>query len=231
MFDFVREGETSNFSGFLRPGNALTELLRTQGAPHTHSFRFRAFKITFDCVCALIALPLIYVTAAVLLILNPWLNQGPLFFRQERMGQNGKPFQMWKFRTMTSANPGVRSADGKLEEHRITRLGRILRKMRIDELPNFFNVMRGEMSVVGPRPDAFHHASTYEQTLPGYKDRHRVKPGITGLAQVEMGYAEGFEETALKAKYDNLYVARSCGKLELYIIRRTFHVLAAGAGR
>ncbi len=137
---------------------------------------------------------------------------------------------MWKFRTMAFSDVEVRDPNALVEEERITCVGRVLRRTRIDELPNFFNVLRGEMSVIGPRPDAASHAKHYSGKVSGYAERHRVKPGITGLAQVEQGYAEDEDATATKAKYDNLYITRSCGRLDLYIIIRTFVVIANGFG-
>lgn len=200
------------------------------GGPENWSLKFKVFKELTDIGMAILASPLIITTGLGLIVLNPFFNKGPLLYWQTRMGRYGQPFQMVKFRTMVCADYEVRDPNDKLETHRITRLGRVLRKMRIDELPNFYNVLRREMSVVGPRPDAYSHAEAFVESLVGYKDRHRVRPGITGLAQVEMGYAEGQEATELKAKYDNIYAARSCGRLELYIIRKTVFVVLTGFG-
>ncbi len=194
------------------------------------SLKFRVFKVVFDYGCAIVALPLIAVIALFLLIANPLFNRGPLFFKQERLGLKGRPFQMWKFRTMVPSGQSVRHANDSLDEDRITALGRVLRRTRIDELPNFFNVLRGEMSVVGPRPEAASHQIYYEARIRGFKERLRVKPGITGLAQVEQGYVDTLDAAAVKAKYDNIYVQRLCGRLELYVIFRTFKVLLHGAG-
>ena len=203
----------------------------TDAEPTHWSFRFRLYKSTFDIGMSLLALPVILVFSILLLLVNPFLNPGPLFFRQERLGRHFQPFTMWKFRTMSEAGPkAARSADDGVEEHRITPLGRILRRMRIDELPNFFNVLRGEMSVIGPRPDSLSHARAYLTTIPHYAYRTLVKPGITGLAQIETGYAEGTEATARKAHYDQLYVETSCRRLDMWIAWRTAFVVFSGAG-
>ena len=194
------------------------------------SWKFRTFKAGFDLFCGLVALPIIAILSVALLVLNPLLNRGPLFFTQMRAGLDGREFRMWKFRTMVFSEAEARDPNAPVEEGRITPLGRIMRKTRIDELPNFFNVLRGEMSVVGPRPDAVSHAEHYSDNVIGYWERHRVKPGITGLAQVEHGYVEDEDATAIKAKYDNIYVRRSCGRLDLYIIARTFFVMIRGFG-
>ncbi|MFK7877194.1 MAG: sugar transferase [Paracoccaceae bacterium] len=201
-----------------------------KGGPERWSLKFRAFKLLCDYGLTILAAPFIISCGLVLLVLNPFFNKGPLLFWQVRMGRYGRPFNMVKFRTMTCDATNVREADDDLETHRITRLGKIMRKMRIDELPNFWNVLRGEMSLIGPRPDAFSHAEEFSKALVGYKERHRIKPGITGLAQVEMGYAEGSEMTVSKAKYDNMYASRSCGRLDLYIIWRTIKVILTGFG-
>lgn len=194
------------------------------------SFKYRMFQLLLNYGCGLVALPVIAIISAVLLVLNPFLNPGPLFFRQERVGQFGKPFQMWKFRTMRVATQEARDPTAALEEDRIPKLGRALRKTRLDEIPNLLNVLRGEMNVIGPRPDAASHFNYYSGRVCGYPERHRVKPGITGLAQVEQGYTEDADATAVKAKYDNLYVERLCGRLDIYILRRTVRVMLGGIG-
>jgi len=195
------------------------------------SLKFRAFKFTLDKVLAIMTLPFVACLAVVFLIINPIVNPGPVFFKQKRMGKDGKPFTMWKFRTMVPSNTEARDPHAPVEKDRILPIGKFLRKSRIDELPNFINVLRGQMSVIGPRPDAYNHADSFSGKVRGYEERHRVLPGITGLAQVEMGYAEGEFETALKSKYDNIYVARSCGRMDLYIIRGTFGVILHGLGK
>ena len=202
----------------------------TQTKPSHWSRLYRIYKPTFDIVCTLYALPLTLFIGLVLLVLNPWLNPGPLLFKQERLGRNRKVFMMYKFRTMLAQEGKVRGADDGLETSRITKLGIFLRRSRIDELPNFINVLRGEMSVIGPRPDASDHARVYLAEIPHYAYRYMVKPGITGLAQIETGYAEGIEATVRKAHYDQLYVETSCGRLDVFIAWRTVSVMVFGHG-
>ncbi|WP_424928683.1 sugar transferase [Amaricoccus tamworthensis] len=191
---------------------------------------FRLYKTTFDMCCALAAMPVILLLAVLLLIVNPVLNPGPLMFVQKRMGRNRQAFYMYKFRTMLPSGDTARGPEAGLETDRITALGGFLRRTRVDELPNFINVLLGEMSVIGPRPDAIEHAEYFSQLIGHYNERFRVKPGITGLAQIEHGYADGAEATALKAMYDQRYVEASCGRLDVYIALRTIFVMASGFG-
>ena len=213
----------------LQPQSYKLDEIATDHPPVT-SIKFRVFKVVFDYTCALVALPLVALISFVLMLLNPFLNPGPLFYTQERAGRHGKTFKMWKFRSMVAADTEVREPGAALEEERITQLGRFLRLTRTDELPNFFNVLLGQMSVVGPRPEAASHAAHYEKRVPGYRARLRVKPGITGLAQVEQGYVESEDAAAVKAMYDNMYVQRLCGRLDLYVIYKTFGVIVKGIG-
>lgn len=192
--------------------------------------RFRIFKRGCDVGFALLALPIVGLMSVILVILNPFLNPGSVYFRQERMGLGGKSFRIWKFRTMIECGVSERGHHDPVEDHRITPLGAILRKLRIDELPNFLNVLSGDMSLVGPRPDDIEHAKKYRETIPYYRERTRVRPGITGLAQVRMGYAADEGEVRRKARYDRIYVRRSCGRLDLSVIAATFAVMITGFG-
>ncbi|MEM9250079.1 MAG: sugar transferase [Pseudomonadota bacterium] len=202
----------------------------TDAEPTHWPLSFRLYKAAFDILLSLLAIPAIVAIALVLFLVNPLLNPGPVFFRQERLGRHFQPFTMWKFRTMTVTSRSTRGAEDGVEQNRITPLGRVLRKMRIDELPNFFNVLRGEMSVIGPRPDSLPHARTYLSGIPHYGYRTLVKPGITGLAQIEAGYAEGTAATARKAHFDHLYVEASCWRLDAWIAWRTAFVVLSGSG-
>lgn len=137
---------------------------------------------------------------------------------------------MFKFRSMANVSRNSRSHDEGLELGRITKLGHFIRKHRIDELPNMFNVLRGEMSIIGPRPDAWSHARHYSKAIPGYARRFGVRPGITGLAQVEIGYADGEEDTKQKSDLDWRYITNYGFLQELRIIFKTFRVILTGHG-
>lgn len=190
-------------------------------------------KRSFDIFAALATVPVIVLVGLVLLVVNPLWNRGPLVFVQKRMGKGCKPFTAYKFRTMAPCDGTSgfeRGPDDPVEIHRITRLGRFLRQTRIDEFPQFLNVLRGDMSVVGPRPDQWDHARHFVVAVPGYRDRHRVRPGITGLAQISNGYAEGMVATVEKTRADLAYIRKSSLAMEVGIILGTVRVMFTGFG-
>ncbi len=192
---------------------------------------FSVCKRAVDLSFAVLVLPILLVVTLILVVANAIWNPGPIFFRQVRMGRDGKAFTMWKFRTMTCNGSKVRAADAPLENHRITPLGRLLRRLKIDELPNILNIFTGDMSLVGPRPDAFEHATEYLYGVAHYSKRFSVRPGITGLAQVRGGYADSQRSVERKARYDSFYIKRASFRLELYIIVSTFAVVFSGFGQ
>ena len=199
--------------------------------PSTASIRqFLVFKRAFDLSLAVLLLPLLLFFVVLLAILNPMFNRGPLFFVQKRMGKDCAAFPALKFRSMKKAATASRAAEDALEVDRITRLGGFLRKTRIDELPQILNVLRGEMSLIGPRPDSFEHATYFLEVIPGYRKRHSVRPGISGLAQTEVGYVEGAEATRRKVSADLFYIANQSFRLEAWIFWRTFAVILGRHG-
>ncbi len=191
---------------------------------------YLAAKRAMDLGGAVLLLLPLALAALVLLLLNPWLNRGGLFFVQTRMGQDGRPFRAWKFRSMTAAPQIARGAFDALDSHRITPLGGLLRKTRLDELPQVLNVLKGEMSLIGPRPDFFDHARIYVEEVPGYRERHAVRPGISGLAQVEVGYVDGLDGLRAKVAADLYYVRHASLRLDLYITWRTLRVVLGAKG-
>lgn len=213
----------------------LNSVSNTTGhLPHTElslgSTVFRIFKRSFDILVSIALLPGLVGAILVLLVLNPFHNQGSIFFVQKRMGRGCKGFQAIKFRSMRKATQITRSADDPLEVDRITPLGHFLRKSRLDELPQILNVLMGHMSLIGPRPDYIDHAEEYLQTIPGYRERHMVRPGISGLAQTELGYIEGTTATRRKVQADLYYITHRSIGLELWIFWRTLSVVARRAG-
>ena len=199
-------------------------------AIHPTTLRFRIAKRAFDIMVAIAAVPLILLTAMVLLVINPILNSGPLLFVQTRMGRDCRPFRAVKFRSMRPVNRIMRGPDDPLEADRITPVGQFLRRSRIDELPQFFNVLAGHMSLIGPRPDYWDHATHYLDSIPAYRQRHIVRPGITGLAQVDGGYAEGVDATVEKTRHDLRYIRGSGIAMEFYVLWRTIYVVCTGFG-
>lgn len=199
-------------------------------AEQVRSRRKRRLARMMDVAFAFLAAPVVCAVALVLLVLNPIFNPGPLFFRQKRMGKDCSSFRMWKFRTMLPSTVDVRSHDAPLDRHRITRLGALLRKSRLDELPNLINVLRGEMALVGPRPDAWDHAIVYIRTIPFYDRRFSVLPGITGLAQVRSGYADDYQSVCRKARLDAIYVRNRSVRMDAGIVMATVVVMLTGFG-
>ncbi|WP_439156177.1 sugar transferase [Yoonia sp.] len=188
-------------------------------------------KRAFDVVIAIVLLLPLSVFALAFCALNPFFNRGPLLFRQDRMGYQCRPFVALKFRTMTTPTHSSRGAFDTLETDRITPLGRFMRKTRIDELPQIFNVLRGQMSLIGPRPDSLDHARIYLRVVPGYHARHQVVPGISGFAQTEIGYVDGLEGVHRKVAADLHYIGHATLAFDLWIAWRTLVVIIAQRGR
>ena len=188
-------------------------------------------KRLFDIIISLLLLPLLLIISIFLLFLNPLYNSGRLVFIQKRMGKNCKAFFAIKFRTMSPIEEITRKYDEPIELDRITPLGRILRRIRIDELPQILNVLRGDMSLIGPRPDYYVHALEYLKKVEGYSDRHTIRPGITGLSQVRLGYVESLETISKKVSIDNYYIQNVGYIIELKIIFSTIFVIFRGIGK
>lgn len=195
---------------------------------------FAKFKRVADFVSALVALPLLTPLLLVVAAVIRFDSPGPVLFRQQRMGFRGEPFLMFKFRSMThsqleSEDPRV-TAMTRDSDARVTRIGRFLRQYRIDELPQVVNVLRGEMSWIGPRPEAVPLSLWYEAELPFYRYRHIVRPGITGWAQVKQGHVADVDEVLWKLHYDFYYIKNFSIWLDLLIVARTIHTILSGFG-
>ena len=188
-------------------------------------------KRLFDLVVALGALVLLSPLLAAVALVVKLDSPGPVFFRQERVGRHGRSFRIHKFRTMHH-RPGA--ADGLPltvgADPRITRSGAWLRRTRIDELPQLFNVLRGEMSLVGPRPERPYFVDQLTQQIPFYAVRHSVKPGVTGWAQVRYAYGATVEDSQQKLQYDLYYVKNHTLFLDLLVLFETVGVVLTGKG-
>ena len=188
-------------------------------------------KRIFDISLCLLLIPLLLITSILVFFINFFFNQGSLFFIQHRMGKDCVAFSAIKFRTMVHVKEITRKYNDPIEDNRITSFGKILRKSRIDELPQILNVLKGEMSLIGPRPDYYEHALEYLKNVNGYRERHIIRPGITGLSQIRLGYAEGLEATAKKVTVDNYYIHNVGYVIELKIIGNTIVTIIKGMGK
>ena len=173
-----------------------------------------------------ITLPLMVVTA----LLIKLGDGGSVFFNQTRVGYRGKPFTMYKFRSMTESKAANTQQTTTVNDARVTAVGRVIRKLRIDELPQFLNVMKGEMSLIGPRAEFKKFADELEQQVLFYQYRHIVKPGITGWAQVTHGYATGADETQIKIEHDFYYIKNFSFGLDFLIVFKTIYTMLTGFG-
>ena len=190
-----------------------------------------AVKRVFDILSATV---LIIVSAPVMLIAAICIkleSAGPALYRQERVGQNGRGFSIAKFRSMrTDAEKDGKPRWASANDDRVTRVGNIIRRLRIDELPQLFNVLRGDMSLVGPRPERPFFVDQLTQEIPFYALRHSVKPGVTGWAQVRYAYGATVEDSQEKLQYDLYYVKNHALFLDLVVLIETVGVVLTGRG-
>jgi len=181
------------------------------------------------------------VSSALLLIFSPIIlllmilirleSKGPALYRQERVGQDGRTFTLVKFRSMHN---DAENKSGPVwcseQDPRVTRVGGVMRRLRLDELPQLFNVFRGDMSLVGPRPERPHFVQQLAESIPFYQLRHIVKPGITGWAQINYGYANSLENTVEKLQYDLFYIKNMSWILDSLIILETIKTVLVRKG-
>lgn len=193
-------------------------------------------KRTIDLLACAALLPVLVLPLIVIAALVYFDSPGGIIYRQERMGHRGRNFAMYKFRTMRprevhADEDAVRDdAMTKSDDARITRIGRFLRKVRLDELPQLFNVLRGEMSLIGPRPEAVPLSRWYESELPFYSYRHIVRPGISGWAQVHQGHVTDLDAVHQKLTYDFYYIKNFSAWLDILIALRTIPTMLSGFG-
>lgn len=191
---------------------------------------YLAAKQMVDVVLVVAILPITLPFIGLIALLIRLDSAGPAFFWQERVGKAGRIFWMVKFRTMHIHNGQTAAQFAEAESHRITRVGRWLRRFRLDELPQIWHVLRGEMSLIGPRPEQVPFSEVFTREIPLYPCRHLVMPGISGWAQVNHGYASGHEETRTKLAYDLYYVKHCSFWLDALIALRTLRTVITGHG-
>jgi len=187
----------------------------------------RLFDIAASAIALIVCAPL-FVVIPILI----WMEDGsPSFFRQERVGRDGRRFILFKFRTMRRSDGADEDIYTRKDDRRVTAVGRWLRKLRLDELPQLWNALKGDISLIGPRAEWSKCAQRYEQTIPFYHFRHLVKPGITGWAQVNYPYGESDEDAIEKLKYDLYYIRHYSLKLDAMIVLKTLYTMLFGKGR
>ncbi|MEM8704975.1 MAG: sugar transferase [Actinomycetota bacterium] len=195
-----------------------------------HRERYARRKRLLDIALALLGLPVLAVATAFVAVVNPLANRGSVLFRQERVGKNGNPFRILKFRTMTGASAGAGTWTSD-DDDRITAFGAILRRTHVDELPQLLNVLRGELSIVGPRPEQPHYVDELSRKLPFYDLRHLVQPGLTGWAQVNQGYAASEADALEKLQFEFWYLRHQSMSMDLRVMARTVRSVLQGRGR
>lgn len=207
-------------------GALLTEV-NTDTMPDWQKITKRILDILLSGIAMIILIP-VYISLALAVKLS---SKGPIFFGQERIGLRGKPFTIYKFRTMyTDAEkngPQLSSQD----DPRITKSGKIMRKMRLDEFPQFFNVIIGDMSLVGPRPERSYFIEQIKKVEPQFSQLTKVRPGITSWGQVKFGYAENVEQMLQRMKYDLLYLKNRTLALDFKIMLYTVLIIFKGSGK
>ena len=187
----------------------------------------RLSDIVFSIILLLLGAPIMVITAIVIAL----ESRGPILYVQERVGRNGIPFKVVKFRSMrTDAEKDGKPIWATKTDDRTTRVGRVIRKLRIDELPQLFCVLKGDMSLVGPRPERQFFVDQLTKEIPFYAVRHSVKPGLTGWAQVRYHYGATIEDSAEKLQYDLYYVKNHSLLLDLIILFETISVVLTGKG-
>jgi len=187
----------------------------------------RAMDVVVAAIGLVLSLPLMGVIAVAIKLTSP----GPVLFRQARVGRGGRVFTLYKFRSMREdAEVGTGAVWAREDDERVTPVGRILRRMRLDELPQFWNVLRGDMSLVGPRPERPEFVKELTRRIPFYGQRHTVKPGLTGWAQVRYRYGSSVDDALEKLQYDLFYIKNLSLALDLFILFKTVQIVVLRRG-
>ena len=177
-------------------------------------------------VGAILSLPIALITAIVIKL----ESRGPILYKQERVGKNGRPFRLMKFRSMRTDAEKDGPVWAKTDDERMTRVGRVIRKIRVDEIPQFWNILRGDMNFVGPRPERPHFVAQLAQEIPYYEQRHLMAPGLTGWAQINYPYGASIEDAKQKLQYDLYYMKNQNMALDATIMFETVKTILFGKG-
>lgn len=191
------------------------------------SIFYMSIKRLLESFIIILTLPIVIIIVLFFSVLIKIEDGGTVFYKQNRIGYKGKVFKIYKLRSMKQ-DSGVAFTINN--DSRITRVGRFIRKTRIDELPQFLNVLKGEMSLIGPRAEFKDFAEELQKEIPNYHYRYLVKPGISGLAQVTQGYATGVEESKIKLEYDLYYIKNFSFALDVKIFFKTIKTVITGFG-
>jgi exopolysaccharide biosynthesis polyprenyl glycosylphosphotransferase len=183
------------------------------------------FSRIFDVLFSVIGLLLGLVFFPLILFGNLFGNRGPLFYTQERVGKNGEVFRIYKFRTMVNNAEANGAVFTTANDTRITAFGKFMRKTRLDEFPQFINILRGDMSIIGPRPERPVFVQQIAENMPFYETRHVVKPGLTGWAQVNYSYGDSIDDSLVKLQYDLYYIKHRSIFLDINIVIKTFSTI------
>lgn len=202
----------------------------TQSLSNVVSKSYLSAKRTLDLVVIAAVLPFVAIIMVITAVAIKLESSGSVFFWQRRVGMDGKTFNMMKFRSMTSDSESKGSQFAQSNDMRVTRIGKFIRKFRIDELPQLWNVVKGDMSIIGPRPEQESFVNEFNKTIPNYRMRHLVRPGITGLAQTEQGYVADADGTVTKLKYDLYYIKNLSFMTDFQITLKTIYTILTGFG-
>jgi lipopolysaccharide/colanic/teichoic acid biosynthesis glycosyltransferase len=196
-----------------------------------HRARYGRLKRLADVAMSLVSAAVVVVVIPLVWLGNRFANRGPLFYRQARVGKNGATFQILKFRTMRANGASIPNEWTSEEDPRITPFGHVLRRTHLDELPQVLNILRGDLSVVGPRPEQPQYVRELTGKIPFYDLRHRVRPGLTGWAQVKYGYAGSESDALQKLQYEFYYLRHQSLTMDARILGRTIRHVVGRGGR
>jgi exopolysaccharide biosynthesis polyprenyl glycosylphosphotransferase len=223
MYDIISgQARTNQIYGF-----PLIEIMPDIMQPWEQSAK-RLMDIAVSIIVLIFSAPL-WIAIAIAIKLD---SKGPIVYSQERVGKDRKLFKMHKFRSMRAdAEKGTGPVWAPEKDDRVTKVGRFLRKARVDEIPQFINVLDGDMSLVGPRPERLFFVEKLSKEIPLYMRRLKVRPGITGWAQVKQGYDHNIDDVKSKVRYDLFYIENMSLRMDFKIIIYTFYVMIAGRGQ